>query len=123
MKSSSAPSCAALPLRPKCVFALTEGQMRACGLSRRKLATSQPRRQQCCPAFVAIAEPRAFTGSRCGSLGPLEKLQQLLVDFLFERRAQAVRGALVNLQGRALDELGLEQPGVGERHNLVVVAL
>src|SRR6202011_1700719 len=38
-------------------------------------------------------------------------------------RAQAVRGPLVDLQGRALDELGLEQAGVRERHDLIVVAL
>jgi hypothetical protein len=29
-----------------------------------------------------------------------------------------MRGAFVDLQGRALDELGLEQAGVGERHDL-----
>jgi hypothetical protein len=34
-----------------------------------------------------------------------------------------VRGALVNLQGCALDELGLEQAGFGERYDLVVVTL
>lgn len=34
-----------------------------------------------------------------------------------------MRGSLVNLQSRAFDELGLEQAGVGERHDLVVVAL
>ena len=53
----------------------------------------------------------------------LEEGQQILVDLVLERRAQAVRGALVDLQHRVLDELGLKQAGVGERHDLVVVAL
>src|SRR6266851_4829108 len=49
--------------------------------------------------------------------------KQIGVHLVLERCAQAVRGALVDLQGRALDELGLEQAGVSERHDLVVVAL
>src|SRR5262249_4977848 len=57
-----------------------------------------------------------------GGLGSQEG-QQVFVDSVLVRGAQAVRGALVHLQGGALDELGLEQAGVGERHDLVVVAL
>ena len=51
------------------------------------------------------------------------KRKQIGAHLVLVCRAQAVRGALVNLQGRALDELGLELAGVGERHDLVVVAL
>jgi hypothetical protein len=47
--------------------------------------------------------------------------QKVFVDLLLVRCAQAVRGALVNLQGRAPDQHGLEQAGVGERHDLVIV--
>jgi hypothetical protein len=36
------------------------------------------------------------------------KCEQVLVHLIFQRCAQTVRGALVDLQGRALDELGLE---------------
>ena len=49
--------------------------------------------------------------------------QQVLVDLVLVGRAQAVRGTLVDLQGRALDEFGLELAGGGERHDLVVVTL
>jgi hypothetical protein len=37
-----------------------------------------------------------------------KKCEQVLVHLIFQRCAQTVRGALVDLQGRALDELGLE---------------
>src|SRR5262245_15228450 len=57
-----------------------------------------------------------------GGLGSQEG-QQVLVDPVLVRCAQAVRGALVDLQGRALDEFGLELAGGGERHDLVVIAL
>src|SRR5229473_1604769 len=52
-----------------------------------------------------------------------EEREKVFVDLVLERRAQTVRGALVDLQDRALDDLGLEQAGVSERHDLVVVAL
>ena len=53
----------------------------------------------------------------------LQESEQVGVHVFFLGRAQAMRGALVNLQGRALNELGLEQSGMGERNNLVVVTL
>src|SRR6516165_9470849 len=52
-----------------------------------------------------------------GGLGSQEG-QQVLVDPVLVRRAQAVRGALVDLQGCALDEFGLELASGGERHDL-----
>jgi hypothetical protein len=66
--------------------------------------------------------------SGAGALGGalkrrLAERQQFLVDLVFVRRAQAVGGALVDFQGGAPDELGLERAGVGERHDLIVVAL
>src|SRR6266851_10387782 len=48
------------------------------------------------------------------------ELEQVLVEAVLERRGQAVRGALVELQDRALDELVLEQARVSVRHDLVV---
>jgi hypothetical protein len=36
------------------------------------------------------------------------KCEQVRVHLIFQRCAQTVRGALVDLQGRALDELGLQ---------------
>jgi hypothetical protein len=53
----------------------------------------------------------------------LQESEQVGVHVFFLGRAQAMRGALVNLQGHALNEFGLEQAGVGERNNLVVVSL
>src|SRR5260370_8530127 len=53
----------------------------------------------------------------------VDESEQIGIHLVLERRAQTVRGALVDLQSRAFDELGLEQAGVGERHDLIVVAL
>src|SRR6476619_162942 len=49
--------------------------------------------------------------------------EKIGADLVLVRRAQTVRGALVDFQGCALDELGLELAGIGERHELVVVTL
>ena len=46
---------------------------------------------------IAIVERWAFTDLRCHSLRALEELQQIFVDLLFVRCAQAVRGALIHL--------------------------
>src|SRR5260370_15840245 len=48
------------------------------------------------------------------------ELEQVLVESVLERRGQTVRGALVELQDRALDELVLEQARVFVRHDLLV---
>jgi hypothetical protein len=53
----------------------------------------------------------------------LQEGEQVGADLVLVSCAQAVRGAVVDFQGRALDELGLEQARGGERHDLVVVAL
>src|SRR6478672_8088624 len=49
--------------------------------------------------------------------------EKIGADLVLVRRAQTVRGALVDFQGCALDELGLELAGIGKRNDLVVVAL
>src|SRR5258706_3671520 len=53
----------------------------------------------------------------------LEEPQQICVDLILERRAQAVRRALVDLETRVLDQLGGEHGGGGNRDDLIVVAV
>ena len=53
----------------------------------------------------------------------LDEGDQILVDHVLVRRAQAVRGALVDLQLRALDDLRGQQGGVRDGDNLIVVAV
>ena len=52
-----------------------------------------------------------------------DEREQISAHIVLVRRAQTMRGALIDLQNCAFDELGLEQASVGERHDLVVVAL
>src|SRR5271167_2410776 len=56
-----------------------------------------------------------------GSL--LDEREQVLVDLILVDRTHAMRSTFVDLQGRALDELGLEQGRVGVGYDLIVVAL
>ncbi len=53
----------------------------------------------------------------------LDEREQVLVDLVLVRRAHAVRRALVDLQRRALDDLGREQRRGADRHDLIVVAV
>src|SRR5690242_15434021 len=53
----------------------------------------------------------------------LDEGQQLLVDLVLVRCAQPMWCALVDFQRGAFDELGGEQPGIRDRHNLIVVAV
>src|SRR6202048_2762115 len=52
-----------------------------------------------------------------------DEREQIGAHLVLVRRAQTMWGALVDLQSCALDELGLELAGIGEWHDLVVVAL
>src|SRR6266699_1076745 len=49
--------------------------------------------------------------------------QQVGVELLLVREGQAVGRPRIDLQGRVLDELGGEQGGVSDRHDLDVVAM
>jgi hypothetical protein len=49
--------------------------------------------------------------------------EQIGVHLVLERRAQTVWGALLDRQCRAFDELGLDEAGAGDSHDLVVVAV
>ena len=84
------------------------------------LKTLRPGRGARAAAFVRVIAGEV--SGRALRLG-LEERQQIFVDLIFVGGAQAMRRALVNLQDRALDQLGLQRASVGERHNLVVVAL
>src|SRR5260370_2112821 len=64
--------------------------------------------------------PQAISGISKPLCSGWAKRQQVLVESVLERRGQAGRGALVELQDRALDELVLEHTRVGVRHDLVV---
>src|SRR5690242_11441680 len=64
-----------------------------------------------------------LTGMTGGAGLGFQEGQQVLVDLVLEGRAHAVRRARVDLQRRALDDLGRE-PGRGaDGHDLVVVAV
>src|SRR6202023_3681081 len=52
-----------------------------------------------------------------------DEREQISAHLVLVRRAQTMRGALIDLQNCAFDELGLELAGASERHDLVVVAL
>src|SRR2546425_6773732 len=52
-----------------------------------------------------------------------EEREQVRVDLAFERRAQAVRRALVNLELRVLDQFGGKHGGSADRDDLIVVAV
>src|SRR4029450_10329549 len=49
--------------------------------------------------------------------------QQVLVDLLVVRRGHAMGQPGIDLEPGALDQLGREQRGVGDRNDLVVVAV
>jgi len=53
----------------------------------------------------------------------LEERQQFLVDPILMGGAHPVRSARNNLQYGALDELGRQQGRVGDRHDLIVIAV
>src|SRR5665213_561297 len=58
-------------------------------------------------------------------LGPscLDEGEQIVVNLILHCRAQSMRGTLVHLELRIRDELRLERPRIGERHNLIIVTL
>jgi hypothetical protein len=56
------------------------------------------------------------------SLGPQEG-QQVGVELLLVRAGEDVRRTRIDLKARVLDELGGEQGGVADRHDLVIVAM
>jgi hypothetical protein len=51
----------------------------------------------------------------------LDKRKQFLIDLAFQRRAHAMRSALVDLQGGALNDLRRKHRRIRDRHDLVVV--
>ena len=53
----------------------------------------------------------------------LDEGEQICAHLVLVRGAEAVRRALVDLQFRTLDQFDLELAGIGERYDLVVVAL
>src|SRR5712692_5310681 len=53
----------------------------------------------------------------------LQEREQVGIDLVCMSSAHTVRRPRIDLQRGTLDELGLEQAGVGERHDLVGVAL
>src|SRR5271169_142904 len=75
-----------------------------------------------------IGWDRAGQGGR-GARSPwfdlrlVDEREQIGIHLVLKRRAQTMRRAVVDLQRRALDELGLKLAGVRERHDLVVAAL
>src|SRR3989442_9283270 len=71
---------------------------------------------------VTRLRPRSRRGHRLARRG-LEKGEQIGVELVFVRGGKAVRRPLVDLELCALDELRLEKSRVGDRHDLVVVAL
>ena len=77
------------------------------------------------PARFSIAGFRSIDFTVIPTLDRLrlDERQQILVDPILERRAHAVRRALVDLQRRALDHLGRQHGRGADRHDLVVVAV
>src|SRR5262249_28921943 len=59
--------------------------------------------------------------ARPGHASGLQKLQQIAVHLVLVRRTHAVRGALVDLERSALDQLGRAHRGRSDRDDLVVV--
>src|SRR6266852_3793171 len=57
------------------------------------------------------------------SVSGLEECQEIRADLLLERRAQAVRCALVNFKRGVLDEFGRKQGRVADWDDLVVVSM
>src|SRR4051794_4463391 len=67
---------------------------------------------------------RAAAASRGGARSScFEEREQVRVDSILHGRGNAMRRTLVDFQRRARDELGRERGGIGERHDLVVVAV
>jgi hypothetical protein len=54
---------------------------------------------------------------------PFDEREQILVDLILVRRTHAMREAFVDFQRRTLDALGREQGRVGDRNDLIVVAM
>src|SRR6266699_914906 len=52
-----------------------------------------------------------------------DESQEILVDLILQRRAHAVRRALVNFERGILDQLGRKQSRVGDGHDLIVVSM
>src|SRR5215467_2004456 len=56
---------------------------------------------------------------KCRSHSRLDEIEQIGVHLVLEGRPHPVRRALVDLQGRPLDDLGRQEGGGGDGHDLV----
>src|ERR1700754_2871475 len=92
------------------------------------MAHSQSRHKRMRPGTHRAAFVFRFALKKLGWSGGslhvcLEEGQQILIDQLLVRRAQSMRGAIVDPQLCLFDKLGLESTGVADRNDLIVVAL
>src|ERR1700760_2779609 len=85
-----------------------------------------PRRQTAPPSTAPGGKAARLRPTRrwtSRSPSTLDERQQVLVHLVLVRRAYAVGRARIDLEGRILHELGRQHRRVGDRHDLVVVAV